>query len=277
MQTPKRSIEVTNVIEWQDGETRRVADYLAAEEPLEIRLWRDEDASIPLTVTMRTPGHDIELAAGLLFTEGIISGPEGVGRIIAVPDGSTGKSNVVEAQLYDQEYDPQLRERNFFATSSCGICGKASIEAIRNRKIHCLASGFSVPSEALALLNERMRARQAVFDKTGGIHAAGLFTSSGELIAIREDIGRHNAVDKLIGWALLEGRLPLSDSILMVSGRVGFEIAQKSIVGGIPILASVSAPSSLAVKTARELGLTLIGFMRSNRFVAYSGAERITV
>jgi FdhD protein len=277
MRLPKQSIEITEVLEWAKGKLHRVTDYLAAEEPLEIRVARQEEPPAALTVTMRTPGHDLELAAGFLLTEGILSSSEELLAIRAVSNESTGKSNVVEVQIAGKEYDPEQMRRNFFAASSCGICGKASIEAIRTRGLRRPNPALRVPPEIFSSLNGKLREDQAVFEKTGGLHAAGLFTASGELVALREDIGRHNAVDKVVGWALLEGRLPLSAHILMVSGRGGFEIAQKSIAAGIPILASVSASSSLAVRLAREMDLTLIGFLRGERFVIYSGADRISL
>ncbi len=270
MRTPRQSVEITEVVEWREGAVRRVSDYLAVEEPLEIRV---NGAS--LSVTMRTPGHDLELTAGFLLTEGILDGAEQLAGIRALTDEATGKSNVVEVEIVGAEYDSARMQRNFFAASSCGVCGKASIEAIRRRGLRAPNPGFRVAPEVLCLLSEKLRGDQAVFEKTGGLHAAGLFTASGELLEIREDIGRHNAVDKIVGWALLEKRLPLSEHILMVSGRGGFEIAQKAIAAGIPVLASVSAPSSLAVKLSRELGLTLVGFLRGSRFVVYSGGERV--
>ena len=167
-------------------------------------------------------------------------------------------------------------QRNFFAASSCGICGKASIEAIRRRGLRRPNPNFQITPEILCGLCDRLRSDQVVFEKTGGLHAAGLFSAGGELLEVREDIGRHNAVDKILGWAVQEKRLPLSEHILLVSGRGGFELAQKAIAAGIPVMASVSAPSSLAVKLSREFGLTLIGFLRGPRFVVYSGAERCT-
>ena len=272
---PKQSIEMTTVAEWQDGRVRRITDYLAAEEPLEIRVGCGGDAARPLSVTMRTPGHDLELAAGFLLTEGIITGAEQLGRVYAVAHEETGKENVVEVMLKDVELEPAAMQRNFFAASSCGICGKASIEAIRTRGLQRLNPGFRVSPEVLCSLNDKLRGHQTVFEKTGGLHAAGLFAANGDLLALREDIGRHNAVDKIVGWALLQNRVPLTEHILMVSGRGGFELAQKTIAAGIPVMASVSAPSSLAVKLARELGLTLIGFLRGARFVVYSLEERV--
>ena len=177
-------------------------------------------------------------------------------------------------QLKNTQFTAENLQRNFFAASSCGICGKASIEAIRRRGLRAPDCDFRVPPEVLCRLPETLRADQPVFDRTGGLHAAALFDAQGNLIELREDIGRHNAVDKLAGWALLEDRLPLSNFIMLVSGRGGFEIIQKALAAGVPVLASVSAPSSLAVKLARELGLTLVGFLRGQRFVVYSGSFR---
>jgi FdhD protein len=269
MRPPARSVELTQVTEWSDGAVRSLSDSLAAEEPLEIRI-----GGKPLTVTMRTPGNDLELAAGFLLTEGIIDSRDQIASICAIAPDPTGKSNVVDAQLKDTEFESENLQRNFFAASSCGICGKASIEAIRHRGLHAPNTEFHMAPEVLCCLPETLRAEQAVFERTGGLHAAALFDAQGSLVALREDIGRHNAVDKLVGWALLEGKVPLSHSALMVSGRGGFEIVQKALAAGVPIVASVSAPSSLAVKLARELGLTLVGFLRGQRFVVYSGGSR---
>jgi FdhD protein len=269
MRPPARSLELTQVTEWNDGTAHSQQDSLAAEEPLEIRV-----DGTPLTVTMRTPGNDLELAAGFLLTEGIIESRDQLAGIRSVAPDPAGRSNIVEAQLKDARSAAESMQRNFFAASSCGICGKASIEAIRHRGLRTLECDFRVPPEVLCRLPETLRAGQPVFDRTGGLHAAALFDARGNLIGLREDIGRHNAVDKLAGWALREDRLPLSSFIMLVSGRGGFEIVQKALAAGVPVLASVSAPSSLAVKLARELGLTLIGFLRGRRFVVYSGSFR---
>jgi FdhD protein len=266
---PERSVELTQVLEWQEGTVRAVQDSLAAEEPLEVRV-----NGRPLTVTMRTPGHDLELAAGFLLTEGIIQARSQVAAIRAAVPQNGVKSNVVEVELNESSFDPADLQRNFYAASSCGICGKASIDAIRTRGLRPPNSNFRFDPDVLCRLPDTLRGEQAVFSRTGGLHAAALFDAAGALLAVREDIGRHNAVDKIAGWALLDDRLPLSSHVMMVSGRGGFEIVQKALAAGIPILASVSAPSSLAVKLARELGLTLVGFLRGRRFVVYSGAFR---
>jgi FdhD protein len=223
---------------------------------------------------MRTPGNDLELAAGFLLTEGIIESPEQIAGLRAKAPENGVRSNVVEVELKDSDWNSEDLQRNFYAASSCGICGKASINAIRVRGLRQLDGGFRFDPEVLCRLPEELRAEQAVFSRTGGLHAAALFDGEGRLMALREDIGRHNAVDKIVGWAVLEKKLPLSQHVMLVSGRGGFEIVQKALAAGIPVLASVSAPSSLAVKLARELGLTLVGFLRGRRFVIYSGESR---
>ena len=272
MAQKQRSVDLTQVSEWDDGKVLRKEDYLAAEEPLEIRV-----GDHPLSVTMRTPGHDLELSAGFLFTEGLVTKRE---RIVSlenvVGDGEANRGNVVRAMLAPESApDFEKMRRHFFAASSCGICGKASIDAVRSRSLEPPNPDFRLDAEVLLRMPDALRASQAVFGRTGGLHAAALFDAKGELLVLREDIGRHNAVDKVIGWALLENRVPLREAVLLVSGRGGFEIVQKAIVAGLPIVASVSAPSSLAVQLARELRLTLIGFLRGRRFVIYAGEERI--
>ena len=269
MRTPERSVELTQVTEWNNGEVRTQQDSLAAEEPLEIRV-----ANTPLTITMRTPGHDLELAVGFLLTEGIIQSADQISLLRLGAPKNGLRSNLVEIELKDCSFNLQDLERNFPSTSSCGICGRASIDAIRLRGLPRPDSDFRIDPEVLCRLPDTLRAEQAVFSRTGGLHAAALFTAEGHLLAVREDIGRHNAVDKIVGWSLLQGHLPLSRHVLLVSGRGGFEIAQKALAAGIPVLASVSAPSSLAVKLSRELGLTLIGFLRGRRFVVYAGEFR---
>jgi FdhD protein len=267
-----RSIDLTQVAEWHEGKLRRFQDCLVGEEPLEIRLGRR-----PLSVTMRTPGHDLELAAGFLFTEGLIQRREQILRLDYAADSKqTERGNVVQIELQPGvSLGLKRMQRNFFATSSCGICGKASIDSVRLRRIQPPNPELRIQPNVLCRLPEALRTAQAIFGRTGSLHAAALFTNRGELVALREDVGRHNAVDKVVGWALLERRLPLSDCVLMVSGRGGFEIVQKAIVAGVPIVASVSAPSSLAVQLARELHLTLVGFLRGKRFVVYAGEERL--
>jgi FdhD protein len=269
-----RSVNLTRVSEWGDGNITRKDDYLAAEEPLEIRI-----GDQPLSVTMRTPGHDLELAAGFLFTEGLIQNYEQIVAIESVEpvtEDGVKRGNVIQAELVEEATpDFAKMRRHFFASSSCGICGKASIDAVRSRLLTAPNPDFRVEAELLISLPDVLRSSQDVFQRTGGLHAAALFDSLGGLLVVREDIGRHNAVDKVIGWALLDHRVPLGNSVLLVSGRGGFEIVQKALVAGVPVLASVSAPSSLAVQLARELRMTLVGFLRGRRFVIYSGEERI--
>jgi len=272
MSQKSRNIELTQVTQWEDGQAARVEDYLAAEEPLEMRSGR-----YSLGITLRTPGDDKELVAGFLFTEGIISRREHL-VALRLPNNNARERNLVRVTL---EPKTRLRARSatrrFSAGSACGVCGKVSIEQLRRRGLRRPEVATLFDPEVLCQLPEKLRAAQNVFGRTGGLHAAALFTAAGELLALREDIGRHNAVDKLIGWAFLGGRLPLSGHVLLVSGRGGFEIVQKALSAGIPLLASVSAPSSLAVQLARELGLTLVGFLRGRRFVIYSGDERVKV
>lgn len=269
-----RGIEITQVVEWKDGEAHRVEDYLAGEEPLEMRSGRQR-----LGVTLRTPGNDCELVAGFLFTEGIISKCEDLVSMEAPGDSSqrlTAKNNIVRVKLRSG-VRPSARKtaRRFSAGSACGVCGKESIAQLRRRGIRAPETESRFDPEMLCRLPEKLRGTQAIFGRTGGLHAAALFREDGELLVLREDIGRHNAVDKVIGWALLQGRLPLSGHALLVSGRGGFEIVQKALSAGIPLLASVSAPSSLAVRLARELGLTLVGFLRGRRFIVYAGEQRL--
>lgn len=272
MRSHPRDVDVTLVHEWSDGAVRAQQDYLVGEEPLEIRV-----GGKPLSVTMRTPGDDLDLAAGFLFTEGLIQRRE---QILSVEHATeckaTERGNIVDVKVSaDVALDLEKTRRNFFAASSCGICGKASIDAVRARGVRPLKANFRVDPEVICRLPEALRAKQQIFGRTGGLHAAGAFSVNGELIVQREDIGRHNAVDKIVGWALRESKLPLSESILMVSGRGGFEIVQKAAMAGVPVVASVSACSSLAVQFAREMGMTLIGFLRDRRFVVYSGSERL--
>ncbi|HEX2312947.1 MAG TPA: formate dehydrogenase accessory sulfurtransferase FdhD [Thermomonospora sp.] len=254
------------------GEPIRRPDTLAVEEPLEIRV-----GGRPLTVTMRTPGDDFDLVTGFLAAEGVIAGPGDVAGMRYCADAV--EQNVLDVVLADGVPPPDAAAgRAFYTTSACGLCGKQSIEALRSRVRHDLAAdGVRVDPRVLAVLPERLRAAQRVFDRTGGLHAAGLFTASGEPLAVREDVGRHNAVDKVVGWALREGLVPLTGRILVVSGRASFELAQKALHAGIPVLAAVSAPSSLAAMLAEETGMTLVGFLRGESMNVYTGARRIMV
>jgi FdhD protein len=261
-------------VELGDGR-RRTADTLATEEPMEIRVDAPGMEQRRVAVTMRTPGNDFELAAGFLHTEGLVAATGDVRtvRYCSVPREEQ-QYNVVTVDLA-RPYDADLLQRNFYTTSSCGICGKASLDSI---SVRCapVADGPSVSEAVVVELPERLRDAQRLFDRTGGLHAAGLFDTEGRLLELREDVGRHNAVDKLVGHALLAGALPLSDRVLMVSGRLSFEIVQKAAVAGIPIVCAVSAPSSLAVDAGRRFRMTLVGFLRGSRFNIYTNPERIT-
>jgi FdhD protein len=259
-----------------------VDDSLAVEEPLEIRLGHAGPSGVTTTslaVTMRTPGADFDLAAGFLFTEGIIRSRDDVARIAhAGPSrGPLRTRNIVRIDLQPGvPVDLARLRRNFTISSSCGVCGKASIEALAIRGCAPLAAGSPrIQPEVLATLPERLRAAQPVFHQTGGIHAAGLFSTDGALLTVREDVGRHNALDKLIGAKLLGRQLPLSDAILVLSGRIGFELVQKALLAGIPVVAAVGAPTSLAVELAREFDITLAGFLRQDGFNIYSAPHRL--
>jgi FdhD protein len=257
-------------------------DFLAVEEPLEIRLGFSRDgerAHVPLSVTMRTPGHDVELAAGFLLTEGIVSSSaqiEGLRRC----GGSGGRcsKNVVTVELRsDVQVDLERLKRHFKTSSSCGVCGKTSIAALRLGLRPELSTGPLLDAEVVHRLPDALRAAQSVFDQTGGLHASALFDERGNPLCLYEDVGRHNALDKLIGARLLAGELPLSNRLLLVSGRVSFELVQKAAAAGVPVLAAVGAPSSLAVDLARDCGMTLLGFVRDGRFNLYAGADRLLV
>ncbi len=262
----------------EDGRATPRIDLVAAEEPLEIRL-RTGNRAQPVTVTMRTPGADFELAAGFLFGEGIVSRRNQLNRIeycVECEGSAAQQYNVVTAVVTPgTTVDALIPSRTFGMTSACGLCGRERIDEIERRGIRPIDSDVIVSHEIITSLPERLRDAQGLFDSTGGIHAAGLFDARGDLLVLREDVGRHNAVDKVIGWAFLEHRLPLRDTILMISGRGSFEIVQKAVAAGIPIVCAVSAPSSLAIDLARRFDQTLIGFLRGTRFNIYSSAKRI--
>jgi FdhD protein len=262
----------------EEGRARVRPDALATEEPMEIRLISG-DVRQTVAVTMRTPGADFELAAGFLYGEGIVSSPEDIRRISYCVDADIDAEqqyNIVNVELrVGHSYNLKPLERHFYTTSACGVCGKASLEQLELRGCPVISSGLEVAAETIYALPEKLREAQGLFDATGGLHAAALFDREGKLVALREDVGRHNATDKLVGWALLEGRLPLSEHVVMVSGRSSFEILQKCLTAGVPVVCAISAPSSLAVDVARQFGITLVGFLRGNRFNVYSGHERI--
>jgi FdhD protein len=262
----------------EDGRARVKSDYLATEEPMEIRLLTGEKRQT-VAVTMRTPGADFELAAGFLYGEGIVSSREEIKKISYCVDDDVDaeqRYNIVNVELWaDREYDLRSLERHFYTTSACGVCGKASLEQLELRGCPVVAPGPEVEARTIYSLPGKLREAQGLFEATGGLHAAALFDAGGGLLALREDVGRHNATDKLVGWALLEGRLPLSQNIVMVSGRSSFEILQKCLTAGVPVVCAVSAPSSLAVDVAKEFGMTLVGFLRGGRFNTYAGFDRI--
>jgi FdhD protein len=260
----------------EDGRTRVRPDVLATEEPMEIRVVSGGSRQT-VAVTMRTPGADFELAAGFLYGEGIVSSPEDIKKISYCVDVDAEQQyNIVNVELCGgRRYDPRPLERHFYTTSACGVCGKASLDQLELRGCPVIPPGPEIAAEKIYSLPEKLREAQGLFEATGGLHAAALFDSEGDLLALREDVGRHNATDKLIGWALLDGRLPLSDHAVMVSGRSSFEILQKCLTAGVPIVCAISAPSSLAVEVARRFNITLVGFLRGNRFNIYSAPERV--
>ena len=274
----RRGAQRIEVWTFSDGALRSRRDELAVEEPLEFRV-RAGEAQRSLAITMRTPGHDFELAAGFLLSEGLIAGRQDIARIAYCVDPQIDgeqRYNIVQVVLQGEELpDLTTFTRHFTVGSACGVCGRAGLETLRGRGCTALAPGPVIHPEVITALPQRLYAVQGLFSRTGGLHAAALFDPVGELLVSREDIGRHNALDKLIGWALLEGRLPLASGVLLVSGRASYEIVQKALVAGIPIVCAVSAPSSLAVHLAREFGMTLDGFVRGARFNVYAGVERI--
>jgi FdhD protein len=272
-----RTSRMVRVIE--DGRASTRPDHLATEEPLEIRVVAGGQRHT-VAVTMRTPGADFELATGFLFAEGVIAGQHDVRRITYCTDPDVDgeqRYNIVNVDLAGAAPDLRSLERHFFTTSACGVCGKASLDALEVRGCEAHAGGPELAAEVLYGLPDRLRRAQGLFESTGGLHAAGLFDAGGELLAVREDVGRHNALDKLVGWAVLQGRLPLSDCVLLVSGRSSYEILQKAIVAGLSMVCGISAPSSLAVDLAERFGVTLVGFLRDRRCNVYSHPERVLV
>lgn len=280
---PKRSGSATRLSlqRYADAALQPDVDWVASEEPLEIRLLYHDARALhcaQLSVTMRTPGHDFELAAGFLHGESIIrSASDVTSMAYCVENGQAQLFNVVNVQLaHGVVFDPARLLRHFYTTSSCGVCGKTSLQALEAQGCAPIGGEFRVPLELIGRLPHALQAQQSLFERTGGLHAAGLFDAAGRLLAVREDVGRHNAVDKAIGWALMAGKLPLSRSILLLSGRAGFELVQKAALAGIPIVAAVGAPSSLAVALAQRFKLTLLGFVSRERFNVYSGAQRLS-
>ncbi|MEA5503231.1 formate dehydrogenase accessory sulfurtransferase FdhD [Halotia wernerae UHCC 0503] len=278
MKMPSGSKTKAQIWVVENSKKRLRQDYLTTEEPLEIRLISPHRT---VAVTMRTPGADFELAAGFLYGEGVISCKQDIQRISYCVDelvDGEQRYNIVNVELR-QGLIPDLQplERHFYTNSACGVCGKASLEALRLRVCPVIGSGLMVTPEIIYSLPNQLQVAQGIFAATGGLHAAGLFDAQGRLLHLREDIGRHNALDKLIGTALLSDELPLNNHLVMVSGRSSFEILQKSTAAGVPVVCSVSAPSSLAVSVAEEFGITLIGFLRGERFNIYTGSHRINI
>jgi len=271
-----RSSSRREVLVVRGGAATRRPDRIAGEEPMAIRVAGPGQAPVDVAVTMRTPGHDAELAIGFLVSEGLLTASDVAGA--AVEPGHPGEVGTPENELtvrIGRRFDPAaVPARAFVAAASCGICGKASLDDVAVR-CDVLPPGPRVGAAVIAALPDRLRAGQAVFDQTGGLHASGLFDAAGRLLAVREDVGRHNALDKLIGAAAVGGELPLHDRLLAVSGRVSFEIVQKAAVAGIPLVAAVSAPTDLAVEAAERLGMTLVGFVRGGGFNVYAGEGRI--
>jgi FdhD protein len=272
---PRRNQKKRPIWAVENDRVRRRQDLLATEEPLELLL-RAGSEQRTVAITMRTPGDDYELAAGFLYNEGILHSKGDLLRMTYCVDGAQQEYNALRVQLLADTLSalPQL-ERHFFTTSACGVCGATMLDDLDARQLPAIPVGPIVPHTLFATLPDQLRRAQAVFDSTGGLHAAALFDTSGQLLALREDVGRHNALDKLIGWGLLNDQLPFHDKLLMVSGRASYELLQKCYVAGAPIFCAVSAPSSLAAEVAARFGITLVGFLRGNRFNIYTGIERI--
>ena len=266
--------QVTSITKMRGDLRETVDDRVAVEEPLEIRLGYEVDGerqTSSVSITMRTPGDDEDLATGFLVSESIIRSPDDI--VVVKPCSG---DNAIRVELESGvDIDLERLRRHFYTTSSCGVCGKASLDALRVVGVEALTDGTRFPRDALLRLPERLRESQAIFDETGGLHAAAAFDPYGELFIVREDVGRHNAVDKVIGALFAAGRLPATQLGLMVSGRASFELMQKTLVAGMPLLAAISAPSSLAVELAREFNVSLVGFLRGDTFNIYSGEERI--
>lgn len=274
--TNKAQVTITQIRDKQIKSNKR--DTIVTEEPMEIRLVTANESQ-QLAVTMRTPGNDFELATGFLYSEGIISSHQDISHISYCVDKDLSQEqqyNVVNVYLR-QTHLPQLDhlERHFFTTSACGVCGKTSIDALETRGLNPIQSDMTVSVDTIIQLTQTLRHRQTLFDSTGGLHAVGLFDSEGNLLIVREDVGRHNAMDKVIGWAVQQNHLPLNQCVVLVSGRASFELVQKALSVQIPIFCAVSAPSSLAVDLAHRFDMTLIGFLRDNNFNIYTVPERI--
>jgi FdhD protein len=272
---PHRNRKKRRIWVAENGQVVRKQDLLAAEEPLELVL-RAGAEQRTIAITMRTPGDDYELAAGFLYNEGILQTKSDLVQMTYCVDGGQQEYNALRVQLRADSLPalPQL-ERHFFTTSACGVCGATMLDDLSARQLPPIPAGPMLPQSFFTALPDQLRRAQTLFDSTGGLHAAAVFSTQGQLLAVREDVGRHNALDKLIGWGLLNDQLPFRDKVLMVSGRASYELLQKCYVAGAPVFCAVSAPSSLALEVAERFGITLIGFLRGNRFNIYTGIERI--
>jgi FdhD protein len=278
--SPRKATSALKVERVEGGSRQTVRDRVAVEEPMEVRVEYASPGGKEIrsvSVTMRTPGHDFELASGFLFSEGFLSGREAIHEVTYCQSPETQEYNIVTVRLRDgHTFSDDLLNRNFYTSSSCGVCGKASLEAVSTKGCEVLPRGLLTLEASLLLrLPDLLLKNQKGFQKTGGLHAAGLFDEHGTLTVLREDVGRHNAVDKVIGKALLDGDLPLENRILVVSGRTSFEILQKTVSARIPVLVAVGAPSTLAVELARKFNVTLVGFARGERFNLYAGGDRV--
>lgn len=277
----KPSVKQVNIKRVYSNSIKELPDVLAIEEPLEIRIAHSENGETVeknISVTMRTPGHDLELVLGFLFTEGIVNSEFDIDKIkhCETVEKEEERGNVVKVSLRkDLEFDMDKLDRHFYTSSSCGVCGKSSIESVSQNCSPLPTGNLKIPFETIASLPQQLELSQTVFKHTGGIHATGLFDKNGELLLMREDVGRHNALDKIAGASLFNHAVPLSDKIMLVSGRTSFELVQKAVMLGVPILCAVGAPSSLAYNLAKENNLTLIGFLKEDRFNVYCGEERI--
>lgn len=278
-----RSVESAKIVRVGEDEEEELRDLVAVEEPLAIRLeygLEGQRQQRDLSVTMRTPGHDFELAQGFLFTEGIIRSARDIQsiRYCQRAKDASDAENIVRVNLSpDLPFDWKKLQRNFYTNSSCGVCGKTSIESIQTLCSPVISDSFSVSSEVIHQAPRALRKAQLIFEHTGGLHAAGLFSQNGELLLWREDIGRHNALDKLMGAALSQFQLPLSQYFILLSGRISFELVQKALMAGVPLLAAVGAPSSLAVQLAQQYGMSLLGFVRNQRFNIYSAPQHVVI
>ena len=276
-ESPARRPTTPTRVRVVDGsQAREQPDRLVTEEPMEIRVQGPGQPAAPVTVTMRTPGHDFELAVGFCVSEHVVERPDDVATVAYCLRGDAPQEYNVVTVTTRTPVDLEAHRRSFVSNASCGLCGKTTLDQVE-AVCAAVTSDLLVPASVLTRMPDALRAGQAVFDATGGVHAAGIFTAGGELRAVREDVGRHNALDKVIGWAALGEALPLSDAVCIVSGRVSFEIVQKAAMAGIPVVGAVSAPSSLAVQTAERLGVTVVGFLRGRRFNVYTHPARVEV